>query len=239
MQLNSIIALFGFIALVIPSASFADEIMDCLLEPNKRIEVSSPVQGVLKQVYVIRGDKVSKGQKLFELRAELEDAELNLARARAEFSARTLIRNEHLYQQELLSIHEKDEFETDARLAQLSLEEAKVRLQMKRIYSPVDGFVIETMKAEGEFVDERPILILASIDPLYVEVVAPIDYLRRVSKGMTATVTPEAPLNSPHTASVIIVDPIVDAASGTIRIRLEMDNTDLTIPSGLKCAVKF
>lgn len=217
----------------------ADPQLDCLIEPNKRIDVSSPVRGVLKAVYVVRGNRVKKNQKLFELRSDLEAAEVKTAAARAEFGTRTEVRNDDLYQQELISIHEKDELETDSKLASLTLEEAKVRLSMKQIYSPISGFVTERMKSEGEYVEEEPVLTLVSIDPLYVEVVVPIEFLGKISKGMKAKVTPESPMDSTHTAEVIIVDPIVDAASGTIRVRLELANKKFAVPAGLKCKVEF
>jgi len=223
-----------------PLSSLAeDNELDCLLEPNKHIEVSSPVRGIISHLYVSRGDVVSSGDRLFDLRSEQEKAEVKVAEAKAEFGKRTLLRNDDLYEQDLISIHERDQYETDAKLAQLALEEARVRLALKQVVSPISGYVVETGKAEGEYVDEQPLVTLVNIDPLFVEVVAPSSYLGRVQKGMQAKVIPEAPMNSPHPARVSIVDPIVDAASGTIRIRLEMANPGGKIPSGLRCGLEF
>lgn len=225
---------------IIPVSSLAeDEELDCLLEPNKHIEVSSPVRGIISHLYVSRGDVVASGDRLFDLRSEQEEAEVRVAEAKAEFGERTLVRNDDLYEQELISIHERDQYETDARLARLALEEARVRLALKQVVSPISGYVVETNKAEGEYVDEQPLVTIVNIDPLYVEVVAPSSYLGRVEKGMQATVVPEAPMDSPHPARVSIVDPIVDGASGTIRIRLEMGNPGGKVPSGLKCGLEF
>lgn len=212
--------------------------LDCLLKPNKHVDVSSPVRGIIQTLYVSRGDLVKESAPLFDLRTEIEEAEVKVAEARAEFGERTVLRNEDLYQQELISVHERDEYATDARLAVLSLNEAIARLEQKRVTSPIDGYVVETSRSEGEYVDEQPVLTLVNIDPLYAEVVAPTSYLGKIEKGMKASVTPEAPMDVTHEAVVSIVDPIVDAASGTIRVRLEMPNPD-RIPSGLKCSVEF
>jgi multidrug efflux pump subunit AcrA (membrane-fusion protein) len=38
---------------------------------------------------------------------------------------------------------------------------------------------------------------------------------------------------------VIVVDPVVDAASGTFGVRLELPNPEHAIPAGLKCRVRF
>jgi multidrug efflux pump subunit AcrA (membrane-fusion protein) len=36
-----------------------------------------------------------------------------------------------------------------------------------------------------------------------------------------------------------VVDRVVDAASGTFRVRLELANPGNRIPAGIKCAVRF
>ena len=50
---------------------------------------------------------------------------------------------------------------------------------------------------------------------------------------------PEAPLTGEYTAKVTVVDRVVDAASGTFGVRLELPNHDLKLPAGLKCSVRF
>jgi multidrug efflux pump subunit AcrA (membrane-fusion protein) len=38
---------------------------------------------------------------------------------------------------------------------------------------------------------------------------------------------------------VVVVDKVVDAASGTLGVRLELPNPDNKIPAGIKCRVTF
>ena len=80
---------------------------------------------------------------------------------------------------------------------------------------------------------------IAQIDPLRVEVIVPVAFLGKLSKGMSATVKPEAPLGGAYTAKVVIVDRVVDAASGTLGVRLELANPDYAIAGGLRCSVRF
>jgi len=42
-----------------------------------------------------------------------------------------------------------------------------------------------------------------------------------------------------HTAKVVVVDRVVDAASSTFGIRLELRNPGGRIPAGIRCKVKF
>jgi hypothetical protein len=36
-----------------------------------------------------------------------------------------------------------------------------------------------------------------------------------------------------------VVDPVIDAASGTFGVRLELPNSDYRLPAGLRCKVRF
>ena len=57
--------------------------------------------------------------------------------------------------------------------------------------------------------------------------------------GMIGVVMPEAPVGGSYSATVTVVDRVVDAASGTFGVRLELPNTDHALAAGLKCRVRF
>ena len=93
--------------------------------------------------------------------------------------------------------------------------------------------------AAGEVVvDEKTILTIAQIDPLRVEVILPSALYGTVQAGLRAAVEPEFG-DQVHIASVQIVDRVIDAASGTFGVRLELPNPDQSIPGGLHCQVRF
>ena len=56
------------------------------------------------------------------------------------------------------------------------------------IYSPINGVVMERFLSPGEFVEDQPVLKLAQIHPLYVEVFAPVELLGTIKVGMPADV---------------------------------------------------
>jgi len=56
---------------------------------------------------------------------------------------------------------------------------------------------------------------------------------------MHAKVIPEAPIGGQYTAEVKIVDRVIDAASGTFGVRLELPNPGYRLQAGLKCKVIF
>lgn len=216
-----------------------EDYFEGLIEPSMVVKLGSQVFGTLKNVTVDRGDTVMKGQIVAELHSDIEKAAVELVRARVEFGERKVRRNEDLYNKKLISIHEKDEMETELKISLLQLREAQERLDVRSIKSPVEGVVVERFLSPGEYVGEDPIMEIASIDPLYVEVVVPVERFGSIKKGMTAEIRPEPLSVRKLKARVIIVDRVIDAASGTFAVRLELPNPNHTLPAGLKCKVKF
>ena len=261
-----LLASLGLAAGVANSAEPETTIDDCVIEPNKVASVSSAVDGVVDKLAVRRGELVKKGQVLVTLNSRIEKATVELARvrserdqaikskrARLEFTRRRLKRNKGLFDQSLISEQVVDEAETDVSLAELELgmfieerqmamlelERAQEALELRTIRSPFNGVVVEVLVARGESIENRPLLKIASIDPLNVEVIAPVALFGKIKKGMKAEVIPEEPIGGKHKARVVIVDRVLDAASGTFGIRLQLPNRKYKLPAGLRCQVKF
>jgi RND family efflux transporter MFP subunit len=252
---------------VVPRVAPAQETLsDCFVEPNRVAEISSAVDGVVEKIFVQRGDAIKRNQALVSLESHVEKATVELARlraersqaieartARVEFTRRLLERNQELYDQNLISEQVVDEAETDALLAELELgeileekviaelelERARQALAVRTIRSPFGGIVIDVLVAPGESIENKPLLEVASIDPLNVEVIAPVQLFGKIDKGMTATVSLEQPIGGSFEAKVVIVDKVIDAASGTFGIRLKLPNRGSKLPAGLRCEVEF
>lgn len=238
----------------------------CLIEPDVVLNVSSPVDGVIATVEVERGDRVQAGQVLFRLESATEEAALAEARARADSTAgidlqqaqvaytqRRLARLEELHRGNSVSAQERDAAQLEAQLAglevqkarddkrfaQLQFERAKVALDRRTVRSPIDGIVTDRFLAAGEYVKERPILKLARIDPLRVEVVLPAEQFGTLRTGLRAEVTPALTGAKPQAAEITQVDPILDTASGMFRVSLKLPNPEHAIPGGVECTVRF
>jgi len=190
-------------------------------------------------VNVDRGDLVKEWQVVARLDSAVEQASVDLAKERANFNQRNVERNQDLYEQQLISIHEKDELETDNYLSKMELKHAEAILSRRSVYTPIAGVVVERFLNEGELVGSEPILKIAQLNPLNVEVILPVGAFGQVKKGMIAKVLPQQPVGGEYSAKVVIVDALVDAASGTIGVRLELKNPDNRLPAGLKCRVEF
>jgi multidrug efflux pump subunit AcrA (membrane-fusion protein) len=89
----------------------------------------------------------------------------------------------------------------------------------------------------GERVEEKPIVRVATINPLRVEMVVPASLYGTIPVGTLLTVTPELPNAKPRQAKVVLVDSIIDGPSNTFRVRLELPNPKYDLPAGPRCKV--
>ena len=110
------------------------------------------------------------------------------------------------------------------------------------IQSPFNGVVMERLHHPGEVAqpdDRLPILKLAEIDPLYVEIVLPVSAIGKIQDNDLIEITVESLANKLFKARVKVVDPVVDAASSTFGVRLELPNPEQKIPAGIRCQAHF
>jgi membrane fusion protein (multidrug efflux system) len=127
------------------------------------------------------------------------------------------------------------------KLREEELKKDRETLRLRTIVSPIDGVVVERKMAPGDFIrtDKAMVMKLAQIHPLNVEVVAPASIFGTVRVGMTGNLNLEPFLPGSYKAKVVVVDKVIDAASGTLGIRLQLPNPDSKIPAGIKCMVDF
>lgn len=191
-----------------------------------------------------------------KFRAVME-GQVRSSEARVDYATDKLRRRETLSQQNFVSSQDRDDAAAELRVAQADLLESRDNRQLsvlesrrleellrqRTLTSPLDGVVTEVEQHPGELAQTgegaRPILKMAQIHPLRVEVVLPVALYNQIRTGTQAEVEAEAPSRGRHRATVQIVDKVVDSASGTFGVRLELPNPAGNILAGIKCKVRF
>lgn len=262
--ISSRIVLTGLCALTVSPVWAAE--MACVIKPSAEISIGTPVEGLIQTVPVDRGDWVIKGQVIVTIESSLEEATVALAKAKAEaeatlkssqvkvgFSSRNLERAMDLFKTNSIARHDVDQAQTEKALAEMSYQEASenrrlaelelhravAALHLRTIRSPINGVVVDRLLSPGELARQTPVMKLAQVDPLRVEVYAPLSLLGRLKTGMRADVRPEGKGQPVYQAKIVVVNRVVDSASGTFGVRLEMPNLNNAIAAGLACAVEF
>lgn len=241
---------------------------DCIIEARQTVDIRSPVEGLIEKVAVERGEFVKKGQVVVTLESGPERAALAIARSKAEqqgavkaaeakldLARKKETRAEELARQNFISPNALEEARTERslseselkvarenqRLAELEVQRANELLNMRTIKSPVNGVVVDRYIKAGEFATTNvkdPILKIAEVDPLNVEVILPARLYGDIKRGSKAEVVPETPARK-FIATVSVVDQVMNAAAGTFGVRLELRNANLEIPAGARCRVRF
>jgi membrane fusion protein, multidrug efflux system len=210
--------------------------LGCMLEPSKKVEVGSSVSGVIESIDLYRGDRVDEGQVLFQLKAGVQKAGVEIARLKAAFSERKLVRNAEMFEDQLLSAHERDEIETESLMAKTELQLKEQELALRQVVSPISGVVVDRLIDKGEYVNVEPVISLATLDPLHIDLLLPYSYFGSIVTGQELQIRAEPALIDPRSARVKTVDPLIDPASGTFRVQLIMANPGNKIPAGLRCS---
>ena len=213
--------------------------IDCMIQPFSMVEVASSSSGIVDKMNVDRGSLVNKDQVIAVLESSVEKTNAEHSAAKYKFLKKKYERLLSLYDQKVLSYHELQEADAEQELAKIESRRTVELLRLRTITSPFSGIVIDKYISPGELTDQQKVVKIAQVNPLKVEVIAPVEIYGSVQKGMKANIFPEGPKTGPFEAEVDIVDQVVDAASGTFGIRLILQNPQFDIPAGLKCSAKF
>jgi RND family efflux transporter MFP subunit len=175
---------------------------------------------------------------------------------RFEYTTKKAERSQELRKQNFVSAQARDDAESERNIAEADLQDAIENrelakydyqhsldlLNRRTIRSPFDGVVVDRMLNPGDLAEagtgRKPILKIAHVDPLRVEVVLPVEAWGKLRAGMTAQVIPEV-LGGRYAATITVVDSVFDSASGTFGVRLSLPNRDKALPAGIRCHVEL
>jgi RND family efflux transporter MFP subunit len=236
----------------------------CLISPNRIADIGSPVTGIVERITVDVGDMVRQGQPLVALRSEVEnageraaharwsvDAEVRASEASLELARQRYQRARDLQAQGFFSPQAVEQALTEMRLAEQKLKQSTsqrevlatdlevVRAQVNQrvVRAPFSGTIVERFRQPGERVEDRPLLRLASLDPLRVDLLVPAARFGQYAVGDRLQLQPELAGVKPVTAEVTHVDRVIDGASNTFRVRLSLPNPQQRLPAGARCTL--
>lgn len=149
---------------------------EATLEWSKRVELSTPVSGLVQEVFAQQGKVVAKGDVLIQLDPRIFKADLNYAKAKLKNAdeqnleaKRELDRQTDMYDRTMLSEHElqvaKNNFtaaQSEYQQALASLTKAKLNLEFSAIRAPFNAVIISSTAVKGQVVASEispPVLV--------------------------------------------------------------------------------
>jgi multidrug efflux pump subunit AcrA (membrane-fusion protein) len=193
--------------------------------PSADINLSFVQAGRVDKIFVKEGDKVDVNGLVLEQYCAAEEAMLaqkKLDLKRYEWAkdrgAATDLEFEH---------------------AKLEVKIAEIRVDNMRLKSPINGSIENIEVETGESVKAlEGVIRIVKTDPLWIDVPVPLERAYMIKVSDSAGVIFPGIEKASVSGKVVVVSTAADAASSTLRVRIEVPNT-MSRPSGEHVLVNF
>lgn len=235
---------------------------DGFTEPYRTIELASDETGLIERVQVQEGDSIRSGQEIARLSSDLQRVQLELAQHMAGTSSaidsaeQGLAKREQIWRQvqrlrdnghanenelvraemELELARSRLQAAKDEHIArEIELRRATAQMERRTIVAPFDGVVAKVHRKEGEFLSPvRPeVVTLVDIDHLYAVFSIPSSSVGMLEVGNAYHL--EIGNQVGVKAKLESIGVQTDAESGTVRVKLLIENQDHKLRAGEPC----
>lgn len=225
-------------------------------------EVRPQVSGLIAERLFTEGERVEKGQPLYQIddatyRAAANSARAQLARAQATLAAAKLTaeRIAELAKIDAVSVQDNDnataalaQAQADVGVARAALDAANVTLGYARITSPISGRIGRSNVTPGALVTANQPQALATVqqlDPIYVDLTQSsaelLDLRRSLAEGrlsrgeeaMPVKILLEDGSDFPHPGRLKFSEVAVDPSTGSYALRIEVPNPEHMLMPGM------
>ncbi|RZV39228.1 MAG: efflux RND transporter periplasmic adaptor subunit [Chromatiales bacterium] len=204
------------------------------IEAFAEADVIAKVEGEVREVLVEEGDDVSSGQVIARLDGDRLRLELSESGARLRKMERDYERNKDLRGKGLLSEGDFEKLQYDLEALKASYNLASLELDYTQIRAPIDGVISERYIKLGNTISVGdPVYRVTNFDPLVAYLHVPEREYRRIEPGQPVGLDVDALDGPPIIAAVTRVSPVVDPATGTFKITIEISDEQRRIKPGM------
>lgn len=204
------------------------------IEAFAEADVVAKVAGEVREVLVEEGDTVKEGQILARLDGDRLRLELNESRARLNKLQRDFQRNKDLSDKGLLSAGDFEKLRYDLEALEASYNLASLELDYTQIRAPISGVISERYIKIGTTIQVgSQAFRVTSLDPLVAYLHVPEREYRQISAGQPVVIDIDALVGQKILATVTRISPVVDPATGTFKITIEIRDDEHRIKPGM------
>lgn len=208
------------------------------IEAIEAITVVSEIDAAVKALPFDEGGVISKGEVI----AQLDDAQLAAEVARADAvqsqAQATYNRVKAVVDQNAGAPQDLDDAAASLKVADANLSVAKARFAKTRITAPFDGMIGARRVSVGTFLRPgQPIADLVNIDEIRVIFSAPERFLSNLARGAAVTVSAPAFPDYEVTGEIIVIEPVVDEGTRSVRVVARVKNPERKFRPGMSANV--
>ena len=203
------------------------------LVAENEVKILSEVEGRVSRLAVEEGDYVKRGQVLAALVNDDEQIAVKKAELKQENARLAYERGEDLMGKELISREEYDKSTMDYEIAQQEMAETQWALEKTVIRSPFSGRVSERMTQVGQHI--RPgdeMFQVTDFDPLVARIFLPERDVIGLEEGRNVRIDLNADEEVRFDGRIRQISPVVDTATGTVKVTVESVGTPPMVRPG-------
>jgi membrane fusion protein (multidrug efflux system) len=213
-------------------------ITNTTVEAERIIDVLAKASGPVVQVSVEEGDWVSAGAVLArldqkEIKLELREVTLEWEERNRDFERIAELRKSNIVSEE--------EFNTQKyqlEVSKIRLEQIQLKLENTEILAPIDGVVTHRFISTGDSINTNQVVFtVGDFNPLLAKIYIPEKEIGKVKIGQKVAIKAESAREEEFNGTVKRISPIVDAASGTVKITVEISSPSRSLKPGMFISV--
>jgi len=193
------------------------------LEAENEVDVVARTSGPIVQLEAEETMRVRAGDLLARIDPQETESQLEISRVALEESRTAFERAERLLADELLSQEAFEDAKAAYDSARAQFDGNQIQLSYTEIRAPFDGQIIRRYIkfAQNVGVGEQ-LFRISDFDPLLCPIQVPERNIPQLEKGQRAYLEVEAWPDERFDARVLRISPVVDAATGTVRLTLKV-----------------
>lgn len=196
------------------------------IEANEQVEIRSEVSGIAEKIFFTEGAKVSQGQVLVKINDVELRAQAGAARTRQNLAAENERRARLLLQKEAISQEEYDIASADFKTAQAQTQLINAQIAKTSIRAPFSGTIGLRNISPGTYVTSATLIAsLVNSNQIKITFSIPEKYASQMKLNSKISFT-VAGTTQNFEAKIYAIEPAVDVATRTLRVRALAQNSD-------------
>ncbi|WP_417875320.1 efflux RND transporter periplasmic adaptor subunit [Winogradskyella sediminis] len=204
------------------------------------LTITPEYSGILTNVYVKEGQKVTKGQTLAKIDDGGLSQQLSQLKIQAELAKTTYERQQRLWEQnigsEIQFLQSKSTYESQEE----AVNQLKQQIAKTTVKAPFSGTIDDIITEQGSVVaaGQSPLMRIVNLDNMYIETEVPERYVSDVTKGKNVSVNIPV-LGKTIETKIRQAGDFINPANRTFKVEVEIPNKDKSIKPNLSARLKI
>ncbi len=210
------------------------------VKAKKYALISPEMNGRIEKIHVSEGEYVEEGQLLVSLNTESIDKQINGIKSSLELAVKTFQKLDTLWKQNIGSEIDYLSAKNNKESLESQLASLKAQKRMSQISAPFNGVVNKIFPKVGELASpSMPVIEFVNLGRLTINADVSETYIGKINKGqmveLTFSALPEINIKTP----VRRVSKVINSASRTFEIEMEIDNPGEKIKPNIVSTIKL